>query len=176
MTDALADLIEERSDVAIRIAPLSDSGLFSRHLANCSLLLVASQQYLTQYGTPQTLEELRAGHLAVHFTRLPMLNHWKVLAEDKTIQTITLSSKVAANNGEGVLELVRHGHGIALLSSFLVARDLKAGKLVEVMPDLNQSTEQKISAVYTERLQNSARLKAFIDFLLEEFQGNWEQL
>ncbi|MDD7908403.1 MULTISPECIES: LysR family transcriptional regulator [Pseudovibrio] len=173
MTDAMVDLIADRADVAIRIAPPQDSTMYMRSLGECSLCLVASPEYLEEKGTPATIGALKERHEAVQFIGLPSLNNWQIRNAAGQIETVRLPSKVGANNGEGVLALVRQGHGIGLLSSFLVRTDVQEGRLVSLLAEDVANANQQISAVYTERSQNSARLKAFLDFLSEEFVGDW---
>jgi DNA-binding transcriptional LysR family regulator len=174
MTDALVDLLEERADVAIRIGPLKDSSMFVRPIATSSMHLVASPSYLKARGVPRTLDELERLHDAVRFALHRSLNEWRLLEKKNHTRVLRLPGRVAADNGEGVRQLVLRGHGIARLSAFMIERDLKSGQLVEILPKANPGDVQQINAVYTERAENSARILAFLDFLKREFEpGTW---
>lgn len=174
MTDTLVDLLEDRTDVAIRIAPLTDSTLYARVIAECGLHLVAAPAYLASRGLPTTPADLEAGYEAVRFSALPALNEWRLREADGSFRVIRPRTRIAADNGEAVRQLVLQGHGMARLSAFMVEEDLRTGRLVEVLPDANPGDRQIIHAVYPERAGNSARLKVFLDFLRQEFAaGNW---
>jgi DNA-binding transcriptional LysR family regulator len=59
LSDARADLIADRIDVAIRGGVLEDSGLFARRVLDAGLDgLVASPAYIAARGTPATLQDL----------------------------------------------------------------------------------------------------------------------
>lgn len=174
MTDTLVDLLGDRTDVAIRIAPLADSSLYARTIAECGLHLVATPAYLASRGVPKVPADLEAGYEAVRFSALPALNEWRLREADGSFRTIRPRARVAADNGEAVRQLVLEGYGMARLSSFMVEEDLRVGRLVAVLPDADPGDRQVISAVYPERVDNSVRLKVFLEFLREEFaSANW---
>jgi DNA-binding transcriptional LysR family regulator len=136
--------------------------------------LVASPSYLKARGVPRTLDELERLHDAVRFALHRSLNEWRLLEKKNHTRVLRLPGRVAADNGEGVRQLVLRGHGIARLSAFMIERDLKSGQLVEILPKANPGDVQQINAVYTERAENSARILAFLDFLKREFEpGTW---
>jgi DNA-binding transcriptional LysR family regulator len=60
------------------------------------------------------------------------------------------------------------GAGIIMQPRFLVGADLRAGKLQAVLTQY-ESRELGIYAVYPSRRHLSAKVRAFIDFLVERF-------
>lgn len=157
------DLIEKRTDVAIRIGALQDSNLHATLLGKSKLRLLASAGYLQKYGTPQRPEQL-VQHQLLGFAEHSRLNHWPL--SPPQIITPTL----AASSGETLLQLCLQHHGIALLSDFMTAPQRKSGALIEVLPGQLQSPHprENVQAVYYRHSALSGRISAFIRFLQQE--------
>ncbi|QTH72370.1 LysR family transcriptional regulator [Pseudoalteromonas xiamenensis] len=162
--ESFIDLIEKKTDVAIRIGRLQDSNLYARTLGISKLRLVASPRYLGIHAGPTSLAELKT-HTLIGFADSPKLNNWH-LGENELIKP-----HISASNGETIRQLVLEGNGIALLSNFMVEADLKQGKLVEVLPDSVQTPNPReaVNAVYYKNSAASARIEAFIEFFKGKF-------
>ncbi|MGM8225247.1 LysR family transcriptional regulator [Cellvibrio sp. ARAG 10.3] len=159
--EALIDLLEQRTDLAIRIGGLTDSNLHARLLGRSPLHLVASPDYLAQLGKPTTIEELNR-HRLIGFADIPKLNLWHFSAG-----ALAITPVIAASSGETVLQLCLQGHGIALLSRFMVHKALAEGALVEVLPGSLQSPHprEQVQAVYYRNTAVSSRISAFLDHI-----------
>ncbi len=159
-SDSIIDLLEKRTDVAIRIGRLGDSSLHARYLGDSKLRLVASPDYLQCYGVPQTPAEL-AKHRLLGFIASRHLNRWPL--PDKPEITPHLS----ASNGEILRQLTLAGHGIACFSNFMIHQDLTKGTLVEILADylIDQPEREQVHAVYYRSSALSKRILAFIDFI-----------
>lgn len=160
----LVDLIEHKTDIAIRVGALQDSNLHARRIGRSTLHMVASPAYIAQNGSPRELEDLHQHHI-IGFTDSPKLNNWHLLERQKLTPSMTASS------GQVVRDLVLQGNGIALLSSFMINQDLTAGHLVEVLPGKVQSPNPRedINAVYYKNSAVSSRIISFLDF----FESRW---
>lgn len=158
--EGFVDLIEKRTDVAIRIGQLTDSTLHARPLGKSLLYMVASPEYLAKRGIPQKFEELSSHH-TVGFTGAKVLNHWPLPNQNYVEPTIT------ASNGETVRQLALAGNGIACLSGFMVHQDIAAGRLIPVLEQekLTNTGRETINAVYYKSSSVSKRISAFIDFI-----------
>lgn len=158
--DGYIDLIEERTDVAIRIGKLHDSSLHARPLGKSSLYILASPEYLEKNGTPTKPDDLYQ-HSIVGFSLSRTLNHWPIKGLDY------LSPTIACSSGETVRQLILDGNGIACLSGFMVKDDIERGRLV---PLLNSHKEKDsdwrlINAVYYKSSNVARRITAFLDFI-----------
>lgn len=162
-SDQIQDLLEHRTDVAIRIGELSDSSLHARLLMKSQLHLVATPEYLQANGTPQKSEDLMQ-HQQIGFSQHPHLNHWPILVQGKTF---IAQGHLMASTGETVRNLVLQHQGIACLSDFLVGHDLKNGRLVTVLADACLPQFQTVQAVYYQQDYLAKRIRFFIDFLLQ---------
>ncbi|MEZ9910363.1 LysR substrate-binding domain-containing protein [Vibrio sp. 10N.261.51.A3] len=158
--EGFVDLLEKRTDVAIRIGKLSDSTLHARPLGKSLLHIVASPDYLAKRGVPTKPEDL-SSHQIVGFAGNKVLNHWPLPNQSDVAPTVT------ASNGETVRQLVLAGNGIACLSGFMVKEDMAAGRLIPILEQdkLANTDRERVNAVYYKSSSVSKRISAFIDFI-----------
>ncbi|MEZ9872058.1 MULTISPECIES: LysR family transcriptional regulator [Vibrio] len=158
--EGFVDLLEKRTDVAIRIGKLSDSTLHARPLGKSLLHIVASPDYLAKRGVPTKPEDL-SSHQIVGFAGNKVLNHWPLPNQSDVAPTVT------ASNGETVRQLVLAGNGIACLSGFMVQEDMAAGRLIPILEQdkLANTDRERVNAVYYKSSSVSKRISAFIDFI-----------
>lgn len=164
------DLLERRTDVAIRIGPLRDSTLRARPLATSRVRILASPDYLAERGTPKTVAAL-ASHTLLGFSRIDALNRWPLRSEHGDEWPITPT--ISASSGETLRQLALRGAGIVSLSDFMTAADRQRGDLVEVLTRDTVATRQPINAVYYRNTQLSARIVCFLDFLAAQLPALW---
>ncbi|MFP8844311.1 LysR substrate-binding domain-containing protein [Shewanella baltica] len=158
--EGFVDLIEKRTDVAIRIGKLTDSTLHARPLGKSKLYIVASSAYLAQRGLPKNISDL-PHHCLIGFTGSKVLNQWPL----KGVEQIT--PNVRASNGETVRQLTLSGNGIACLSGFMVNDDIAAGRLVPLLESEHVTNvgREQVNAVYYKTSTVARRISAFIDFI-----------
>lgn len=158
--EGFVDLLEKRTDVAIRIGKLSDSTLHARPLGKSLLHIVASPDYLAKRGLPTKPEDL-SSHQIVGFAGNKVLNHWPLPNPSDVAPTVT------ASNGETVRQLALAGNGIACLSGFMVQEDMAAGRLIPILEQdkLANTDRERVNAVYYKSSSVSKRISAFIDFI-----------
>jgi DNA-binding transcriptional LysR family regulator len=158
--EGFVDLLEKRTDLAIRIGKLNDSTLHARPLGKSLLYIVASPEYLAKRGVPKQVSDL-SSHELLGFAGAKVLNRWPLSGSDYIEPTLT------ASNGETVRQLALAGNGIACLSGFMVNKDIAAGRLVPLLEQgklLNTDREQ-INAVFYKSSSVARRISAFIDFI-----------
>ena len=158
------DLLERRTDVAIRIGPLADSTLHARLLARSRLRVLASPAYLQQHGMPRNVVQLEA-HALLGFNEPDSLNHWPLRGSGGT--PLHVRPVLAVSSGETLRRLALEGAGIACLSDFMTQRDRDCGTLVEVLPGQTLDVCQQIHAVYYRNTAVSARISSFLDYLAQ---------
>ncbi|MBC8651887.1 LysR family transcriptional regulator [Pseudomonas sp. MTM4] len=163
-SDQIIDLLEHRTDLALRHGPLRDSTLHARPLGRSRLRAVASPTYLAARGAPQQVEDL-AAHSLIGFTQPESLNHWPL--RHPLGETWSIVPSLWASSGETVRQLALAGQGIACLSDFMTARDRAEGALVEVLAEANVRVLQPIHAVYYRNTALAARITCFLDYLSE---------
>lgn len=156
----IIDLIEKRTDLAIRIGALQDSNLHARFLGRSPLHIVASPSYLAQHGTPDTPEALQR-HQIIGFADSPQLNRWPLT------KTILLPITLSSSSGEAIRQLCLNNQGLALLSEFMINEDLASGRLVKVMENhvTTPNNRELIHAVYYRNTTLSSRIAAYLDYI-----------
>ncbi|MFT6897092.1 MAG: DNA-binding transcriptional LysR family regulator [Paraglaciecola sp.] len=159
-SENIIDLIEKRTDVAIRIGQLSDSNLHARLLGRSELSIVASPQYIAIHGHPESAQSL-SQHTLIGFSSPPQLNIWP-LDKDTPIQW-----DVAASSGETVRQLCLAGNGIALLSNFMIEQDVATNKLIPLLNHCitRPHPRELVNAVYYRNSALSSRISAFLDYI-----------
>ncbi|MEN5151514.1 LysR family transcriptional regulator [Pseudomonas orientalis] len=160
--DVIIDLLEQSTDIAIRIGTLADSTLHARALGSTPLHILASAAYLKQHGTPTTVAEL-AEHTLLGFTHTDTLNHWPLRHAEGDRWLI--QPGIAASSGETVRHLALEGQGICCLSNFMTHKDIDAGRLVPLLDTFNSGYRQPIHAVYYRNSQLALRIQCFLDFI-----------
>jgi len=160
LSDGFADLVADRIDLAIRIAPAIDASLVAHRLGSSRRILCASPAYLAAHGSPARLADLARHRLIAADGQLP----WRLDGPAGPVQ-VTGESKVATNSSEVVRELTLAGAGIALRSLWDVARDMADGRLVRVLSDYEGSADVGIFAVHPRGALVPASVRAFVAYL-----------
>jgi DNA-binding transcriptional LysR family regulator len=165
LSDRVVDLVDEGFDMAVRIASLPSSTLISRRLASARIVPCASPEYLHQHGRPEHPSEL-SRHQIIGYSNWSGADDWYFDGPDGRI-TVHTHPPLRSNSGETCVALAIAGHGIALQPDFLVAQHLATGELEALMPDF-PSLELGIYAVYPSRKFIAPRIRALVDFLVEQ--------
>lgn len=160
--DLIIDLLEQSTDVAIRIGTLADSTLHARSLGCSPLMIVASPAYLKKHGAPRQVADL-SEHTLLGFTHNEGLNQWplRYVHGDRW----PISPAISASSGETVRHLALEGQGIACLSHFMTIDDIHAGRLKVLLGEFNSGYRQPINAVYYRNSQLALRIQCFLDFI-----------
>ncbi len=167
MTERIVDLAEEGQDLAIRIRDEPAPTQIARRLAPLRWVVCATPGYLAQHGLPGSPAELARHnclHYAVHEEREP----WRFDSAHGPAE-VAAAGDFRVNNSEAIREVVLQHHGIALLPTFVVWQDLKAGRLQHVLADCTPRTRfgSHIHASYLPSRYVSPKIRAFVDFLVE---------
>jgi len=174
-SDGLTDLVEEGVDLALRIALDINTTLVARKLTEICIVCCASPAYLARAGEPTAPEEL-ARHACLTYAYAERGDTWR-FQKDGGEYAVSVKGEFRANNGEMIRLAGLAGQGIMLQPTFLVGDDLRAGRLVQVLPTY-QVANRAAYAVFLPAARRSARVRAIVDFLLEAFgQGDppWDR-
>lgn len=145
-SETYVDVIAGGFDVCVRAGTLEDSRLVASRLCDQSRILSASPAYLARVGEPRNPSELIT-HSCLGHTGLSSYPNWH-LTRGGSSETVTVKSTFVSNDGEALLDAARSGMGILGSSSWLVARDIAAGRLVRVIRGWTFDTK---SAIYVVR-------------------------
>ena len=166
LNDRVVDLLEDGTDLAIRIGRLADSSLIARRLAPCRILLCAAPSYLATHGTPAHPSDL-IRHRCIAYAYGGDRGEWVLTGPEGEVR-IRIGARLQINNGDAIQAAIREGYGIARQPDFIAAPDLAAGRMVQILPEW-RLPELGIHAVYPPTRTLSAKVRSFVDFLAERF-------
>jgi DNA-binding transcriptional LysR family regulator len=163
LDDRLVDPVAGGWDVVVRIAPLSDSTLAVRRLAADRRVVVASPAYLARCGTPRAPDELRA-HDCLHYTNVSRAAEWRFRGPRGPISVPTAGS-VEANHGLVLRAAALAGVGVGIFPEFMVAAELRDGRLVELLSAHALPRRTAIHALFARARPVPPKVRAFVDHL-----------
>jgi DNA-binding transcriptional LysR family regulator len=167
-SDEVIDLIEHRTDLAIRIGTLQDSTLNARKLGNSRLRILASPTYLARAGRPRSPLDLER-HTLLGYSQLDALNNWPLRHGGH--DTYKVRPTLRASSGETLLALTTDGAGIACLGDYMTTAARGSGALEELLVEDTVELLRPIHAVYYRNTRLSARITAFLDFVAGHLQN-----
>ncbi len=175
LDDRVVDVVSEGFDLAIRIGRLAESSLVARKLAPIRLVVCGSPSYLSEHGIPATPEDLSAHH-CLCYTYSSSHDHWLFEGCGKKYD-IKIDGKFSANNGDAIREAAIVGAGLMLQPTFIVADDVREGRLQVVLEEF-EIEELAAYAVYAHRQYLSGKVRTLVEFLLEYFGSPpyWDKL
>jgi DNA-binding transcriptional LysR family regulator len=166
LSDRMVDLVEEGFDVAVRVARLPSSSLVSRKLSSTRMVLCATPQYLKEHGTPRHPLEL-ARHQVLAYTLLATGESWGFEGPEGPV-SVKVAPRMHSNSGDTCRAAALGHQGIILQPTFLIADDLRSGRLVEVLPQY-RALELGIYALYPTRKHVLPKVRLLIDYLARSF-------
>lgn len=173
--EALVDLVGEGFDLALRTGNLPDSNLVARRLAEWSYVVCATPQWVEQHQ-PQRPEDLLDHWVLYDVTN--KAEQWEFVKDEEHLE-LRVGSVLTTDNGDVMLEAVRHGIGVSGLPPFMVDELLERGELVRVLPQWRVPGRYGVYAVYPHRGLLPRRVQVVIEQLaarLAWLQPQWEQL
>jgi DNA-binding transcriptional LysR family regulator len=170
LSDRVVDLIEEGYDLAVRIGKLESSTLVSRRLSMTRMILCASPDYIKQNSVPKKPEDL-SRHRILAYSLLSSGDHWTFTSASHAKQQVSVrvAPIMRTNNGDTCRAAALQDQGIVLQPDFLIGEDIKAGRLIELMPEW-QAGELGIFAVYPSRRYLPAKVRLLIEYLVEQLR------
>lgn len=161
--DRIIDFVKESYDFVLRGGVIEDSSLISRPVGPLKVALIAGTEYLNKYGTPKTVEELKAHrHIARRFlSGKTQVWHFKEQTFEPTNRVLTFSDP------ESVLDAARAGLGIAEVALYLAQAYIDSGEIKPILSGQHLQSNFQLAFQYPHRAGLAPRVRAVIDFLLE---------
>jgi DNA-binding transcriptional LysR family regulator len=162
-------LTEDSWDVCIRFGAPPDTRVIARHIAPNRRLLCASPAYLARHGTPRVPDDLmkhncigiRQGEEAYGLWRLTSAR-----GKHPASEAVKTRGNLTTNDGEIAVNWALDGHGILMRAEWDIERYLASGRLVQVLAQYH-TPDADLYAVYPQRHQLAARVRAFVDFVAQ---------
>jgi LysR family transcriptional regulator, transcriptional activator for dmlA len=164
-------LTEDSFDVCIRFGAPPDARVIARYIAPNRRLLCASPAYLARHGVPKVPSDL-ARHNCIGIRQgEEAYGVWRLASSrgrNATTEAVKIRGSLTTNDGEIAVNWALDGHGVLMRAEWDIERYLRNGRLVHVLPQYH-TPDADIHAVYPQRHQLAARVRAFVDFVALSF-------
>jgi DNA-binding transcriptional LysR family regulator len=165
LNDRRVDLIDGGWDLAVRVGELEDSPLIARKLTNCATMICGAPAYFAAKGAPKTVADL-SNHACLGYSLSEVSNASRWSFGRKGDIVIDVCGPFRANNGDSVCAMAVAGLGLAYQPEFIVADDIRAGRLVAI--ELDHPTSQLHAyAIFPRADRQPIKVRAMIDFLVD---------
>ncbi|MCH4813618.1 LysR family transcriptional regulator [Vreelandella neptunia] len=171
LSDMELDLIQGSFDLALRDAVLPDSNLKARKLADDRRIFCASPGYLAKWGTPKHPDDLYS-HQLVAFKSQATIALAGPKGEKEQLNLRSSQNRLIIDDGLSYKIATMEGAGIALHALWSVHRELSAETLVQVLQDYRMDAEPALWLVYPKSNVLTAKVRVFIDFLVDRIGAN----
>jgi DNA-binding transcriptional LysR family regulator len=168
--DRPVDLVEEGVDLAIRIGRVTDQGLIARPIGQMRRVTVATPGYFAKAGRPQHPADLM-GHDCIVYTGLSTVDAWHFVDPTGASIEVKVSGRVRVNASEGMRAALLEGLGLAVCPTWLFTDEIETGVIEGVLKDY-QPAALPIQAVYPSRRLVPPRVRAFVEYLAQEFRND----
>ena len=170
LDDRFVDLVEEGFDLAVRISRLENSSLIARRLSPFSVRICGSPDLIARVGLPVRPQDL-ANVPCIIDTNGRWMSNWPFLGDGGEIVSVSVSGPMEVNSPQVARAAAVAGLGFAILPDFIAAPEIASGRLVTVL-DNRMPTGGGIFAVYPHRRYLPAKVRVFVDFLVQWFRQN----
>lgn len=170
LSDRKVDMLADGLDVAFFVGQPQDSNMKLRKIADCERVLCASPSYLSEFGTPETPEDLlHLNHncLLLRYPRSPEY-FWTLIAPTGPIK-LEVRGKFDADDGDVLTDWAVAGRGIVNKPRFDVAEHLSSGRLVEVLPD-TPPQPTIFGCIYPHKKLQDPKVRLFVDHIVARSQ------
>jgi DNA-binding transcriptional LysR family regulator len=168
-TDRYTDLVAERIDLAIRLAPEVEGDVIVSRLMPTRYRVVASAAYLRHAGPVDTPVDL-GSHRLLLFGQAPFRTRWLFRRDGGAVTEVPVAGDIVLSPPLALRDAARAGWGAAMLPDWLVDSDIAAGRLDRVLPGWQVTAttfDTGAFMVYPSRSYLPGKVRAMIDFLRE---------
>lgn len=164
LTDEVVNIIQEGIDLAIRGAPLADSGLQASKLSTLKTCLCASPDYFRKNGRPGNPTELEQHQWVIYKLTSGVLT----LSKGNKSYSIKTKGNISTNNAAARTAFVEGGHGLGRIPLYDALPKINNGSLEQVLADY-QLADINIYGVYPPGTTGAKKLRLLLDFLKAYF-------
>ena len=164
LTDDIVNIMQEGIDLAIRGAPLVDSGLQALKLISMKTCLCASPDYLNKYGRPVSPTELNEHNWVLYKLSSSTLT----LSKGTRAYSVKPKGSISTNNAAARTAFVEGGHGIARIPLYDAAPKIASHKLEQLLSDYELSNIE-LYGVFPPGSAGSKKHRVLLSFLKEHF-------
>ena len=162
------DLIEDGFDLAIRTGALQDSSYIARRLVEAQWVICAAPSYLGKRGTPKKPTDLEKHNCLAYSYQETGANDW-LFRSGEEVYTLKVKGNFSTNNAAALRKAALFNLGLIYVPKVLVAEDLAAGNLVEVLQN-QVGKSLGIYAIYPYTKLQPAKVKLLIEHIYQYYQ------
>ena len=167
LNDALVDMANEGTDVAVRAGVAPVDTVIARSLGNHGRALYAAPSYLKKHGVPRLPADLKA-HSLITNSAVAAHNRWQFLVGGKaTVQQV--QGHVRVNSSAAVVSLAIAGAGIARINDLVGQQLVMGGQLKPVLRRYNALDQYPVYAAILAERHRAPKIRATMDFLAQCF-------
>lgn len=170
LDDRFVDLVEEGFDLAVRISRLENSSLIARRLAPFSVRVCGAPELIEKVGMPSNPRDL-ARMPCIIDTNGRWLANWPFRGDDNDTTSVAVSGPIEVNSPMAARAAAVAGLGFAVLPDFIAQPEIMSGRLLPVLDD-RILQGGGIFAVYPHRRYLPAKVRVFVDFLVQWFKAH----
>lgn len=167
--DRVVNLLEEGLDVAVRIGPLPDSSLTAIRVGSVRRVVCGSPAYFNARGIPETPAAL-VEHDIVLFSGLSPRPEWNFRGLEGEVN-VPLATRLTVNTADVAIAAAVAGRGLTRVLSYMIAPEVQTEQLQIVLADY-EPAPLPIHIVYQEGRKAAARVRAFVDFMVERLRAD----
>ena len=160
-------LTDDSFDVCIRFGAPPDARVLAKYIAPNRRLLCAAPAYLARHGVPKVPRDLMRHNCIGIRQGEEAYGTWRLTpgrGKNAKTEVVKTRGTLTTNDGEIAVNWALDGHGILMRAEWDIERYLQRGRLVQVLPQYH-TPDADIYAVYPQRHQSSARVRAFVDYV-----------
>lgn len=167
LTDSNIDLVRDRIDLALRLAPAPTGDLVSSRLLHARYRVIAAPQYLARYGRPAAPQDI-ASHNTLRFALPGFRDRWLFRDAKATVTEVPVDGWLVISNALSLRRAAIDGLGIAMLADWLVRDDIATGALQDLFPGFEVTAtgfDAGVWALYPTKAYLPQRVRLMIDFI-----------
>jgi DNA-binding transcriptional LysR family regulator len=163
LSERYVDLVAEDFDVAVRLGPVAPSSLAARVIARERYVLCAAPAYLKRNAAPGSVADIPLHRALVLSSGERTRGHWSFRVGGRSVE-VEATPWLRTNDAGLLREAALSGAGITVLPSYLVAGDLAAATLVELLPAARMP-RLDVVALHASRRGVPRRVSVFLDLM-----------
>ncbi|MBL4799145.1 MAG: LysR family transcriptional regulator [Oleispira sp.] len=164
LSDEVVNIMQEGIDLAIRGAPLADSGLQASKLSTLPTCLCGSPEYFKKNGRPLTPTDLEQHTWIIYKLTSGAIE----LSKGNRSYSVAVKGSISTNNAAARTAFIEGGHGLGRIPLYDAWPKVQAG-LLEIVLDDYQLKDIDIYGVFPPGSASSKKLRLLIDFLKDYF-------
>lgn len=169
LSDAIASLVDENIDVAVRMGRLQDSSLKAKRLCSLRRIVVAAPSYVERNGTPQTPESLKGHNCLEWHGAQEHLNRWSFGPKEAPSQYVA-AGNFRSSSGLSLAEMCFRGVGVMRMAEHLALPGIRQSRLIRLLIEFEWEDALAIHAVYLPERHLNGRIRAFINHLAQAYK------